>query len=719
MSLLKLAQTLKKAIDYTSKIEDVPQPQTKFSEAEQKALQEKIDFVLYPRWLRASNEEKTRIAQEIQSAIYPYFFNLAMKLFMYNPSLNIAQDTAKEDLGDDAYKYTSHANAEEAADKASLQTIAKLPDYLQEYDGRGSLLGYLTMKYKGEKGNLQGFLGPALSRQKDKDAWSNLSLEDQMPASHRYEDYTNMEVGKGEANRGNVDTFGEKDVSQGMDHVTQILNAPTKYVAYLSELIDKQSGYLARKENHYGELLKRLDYYVKTVNSLIPQNDQNLYNAVERLDSIMNNYSFISPMPFQGSNLFQALSEEPQNFEQVMNDTVNRFKNLSKRDIDKTKIILMKAEDIIPQLFKLSQQLNFDNPGDQERTFVQQIVKLEKLGELGEKHAVKEQSSNLHDELLPHFFAAGGYGEKSGYGENMSLIPSLIRKNISPEDYKLIVDKNYQDVSTAGKWSLMLAKTSMDSSLSKFTAEEPKLARQNFVSQLILNIDNAQFISPEEKPILASRAHELTVTNIDTLKSLGYSAPAIAATRKLKTDKGLEDYSSLTPEEIQEHLKSQLYGTPGYRSLGALSGIEYKQNPKMKRGYSYDPSVVSLDHEDPKNIDTWTRDFARNLSKGREPQPYTMYDDRYKHRKPTSPDKLKRMLETFQSAKEHGAVAPHHKRRIIDTVGTPEPPTTAKALRREILASISELKRRSARFDTFGYGYVAEAIDNIIKDLIM
>jgi len=729
MGLVKIAALLKKAIDLTN---DVNVPKTKFSEEEQVALKQKIDVLLYPRWLEAPDELKPEIAQQIQELIAPYFFHLAMKLFMYNPGLNVALDTGNKDLigSDEAYKNTSHYNAEEAASKATMQTVSKIPDYLQEFDGRGSLTGFLTMKYKGPKGSIQGFLGPALQQQKNRDSLGNLSLDDQMPVSNKFEDYTNMQVGAGEASRGNSETFGERDLSQGMDHVQQIVNAPTQYVSYLDSLIDQQAKFIARKQNtlssqeNQNTLLSRIDQYVAVIKEQLqqpnPMQNKVLLNSVEKLNSIINNYNFMTPVKFPEVDLINELYTDPYKFTQVLTQVVGQFKAVSARDVDKMLLVTKAAKEAMPHLYALSQQLDFDNPGEKEQQFIQGVTHLEKLGEFGEKHAVKGQSSDLHNELLPHLFAAGGYG-KAGLGENLELLPEQIRRNISPEDYQAIMNQDYANVSVNGKWSLMLAKTSMDASLSKFTAEDPSKARQNFIAQLDSNISSSDFILPEEKSQLTAKAHELSSSNIDTLKSFGYFAPAMAATRKLKNEKGV-NYSDLSPEEVQQYLKEQLYATPGHRGLGAMSGIEYKPNNKVKSGWQYDPTMVELNSEDVGNVDTWTHDFAHNLSRSQTGgntgiKPYTMFDNRYKHKKNLSEDRLQKMLAKFQQAQNAGAVSPHHKRQMFDTVGTPEPPTTASRLGRQIIASVKELQMKSTIFDLCGYGQIASAIDGILAEI--
>ena len=75
------------------------------------------------------------------------------------------------------------------------------------------------------------------------------------------------------------------------------------------------------------------------------------------------------------------------------------------------------------------------------------------------------------------------------------------------------------------------------------------------------------------------------------------------------------------------------------------------------------------------------------------------------------------MLAKFQQAQNAGAVSPHHKRQMFDTVGTPEPPTTASRLGRQIIASVKELQMKSTIFDLCGYGQIASAIDDILAEI--
>lgn len=743
-NLKRVAAILRKALDLTNEWDN---PKTKFSNEEFNDLKQQVDLVLYPKWLRTPSDSKKEVEDEIQSAVYPYFFHLAMKIFTnsaYQRKILIdtpmrGEETFQVDPSE-IHKYMKHYNAEEVADKAAVEMVVKLPQIIRDFNGNGSLLAYMTQQFKGPKGTLEGILGGKFQSQQRLDNKENLSVEDQMSASNRFEDYTNMEVGgSGEQNNGNIETFGERDVTEDMDTETFAVNAPVQFVAYLDDMVQEQSEYAEIvQKNHdrtVARVQKRYDEIVNLFQQGVKGDTRMLSEAIYQLEVLLANYKFVTAMKYKSPNFYLLLRRNPKNFLSILKNEVSKFVAFSDQDVATFQAAIKAAINAMPELHNLAPEVDFANPGEKEKLFVKYVQSLQKLGLVGIKQAVKQQASSLHSSLVPHLFGASGYGSEDRF---IDKLPKPLMNLLSAEDYKALSEGDAESVSLNGKWAMVLAKTAMDSSTIRFTAEEgSSKVIKHFQALLLDNIASAPYLSDQEMEALMSMANNVSKETIATLRGYGFFAPAVAATNKFRDEKEeelrakaeqlaksdpnvtTEMVAEMDPQELQDYLRTTLYSTPGYRGLGAINGIAYQ----LRKGkWTHNPDVVELDPDEPSNIDQWLSDYTRNLEKSktdkrRSPKPFTMFDTRYKHRLGRE-KQLPSWLQTFQEAEKAGGTLPFHKRTQGDEYGTDEPPTTASQMYRRIHAYTSILSRRSAKLDRLGFGYIAEAIDDILADAI-
>lgn len=719
MNWTRLASRLKEALDWTSEINLAP---TKFSDADLTALRQRIDSLLYPRWLESPNDHtQKQIEQDMQQLLSPYFYQLAMKIFAYNPEMNVATDRGPAFLNEPHHEM-SHFNAEEVASDAIVNFMEMLPNYLTQFDGRGSLLGFLTMKFKGPVNTVQGELGTVLRDQRKQDSLGNLSLQDQIPPSHKHEDYTQMETGKGIADRGYTDQFWEYKPNDLFNTLDAIVNSPTQFVSQLSELKDKQAAYIKRKKDEfYNHVLPQLLSSSKKAESLLASgnNSPELLNTLLMVQQILLSYSFIGYRNFQPEDIAMLSSGKLNTTRQMLSKYVEKFTDLAEKDFFKIESALTKLEESLPSLQKMAIEFSMNKSSpeykDKAVTFVKTALKILELGQLSEKHSVKSNTTSLHRELLPHLYSAASFGSLKTDTDALELMPAAIRQGLTPDDITKIQKKDWSNLSPSGMWSVILSQTSMDSTLSSYLAEKkPKQALINFKILLKNNINKAKFIPAEIKQMFLERVEKLSSDHIEVLRDFGYIAPALAATNQFKQKHNIESYSQLSAEQqqaLKAHLKDSLYPVPGQRSLGALNGLKYKPNNKMNKGWEYRQEYVQLDHDSSNNINQWIDHYVDNLAKGQgNIKPHTMFDNTYTHRFDLSDAKRAKLLENFQAAQEAGAVSPHHVRKPVDTLITDVPPKqlVSQLLQKTIIASYL--------LDTAGHTNTADHIDSILYE---